>query len=334
PTSLHSELKMAFQIFVRGLEGKTTTYNDITSETKIKDIKKKVKEKIGIDVNEQRLIFVGKQLEDDKTAGHYNIVKSSTLHLVVREKRHDSKKDVELTTDPDMITLDDDPKNLRAKMPCGHAIGAESLTAYCRSLVSEGKFQFYCPYIDPTSNDRCYSEWQYADILRIGLLNDEEREYFETKISENYSFRALGVQECPQCSTFCERIDKNRSSVICIICSRKPGAKEFAFCWYCLHEVKSKNSYRCDNNLCEGIDPRLVILKNAAKKEIGNISGVPSLRACPKSGTIIEHESRCKHMRCPCGQEFCLRNRETGAWPCGAYNSVCNIAPLQTTLPN
>ncbi len=31
--------------------------------------------------------------------------------------------DVELTYEPDMITWDDDPDNLRAKMPCGHAIG-------------------------------------------------------------------------------------------------------------------------------------------------------------------------------------------------------------------
>jgi len=33
-TALYSELKMVFQIFVYGLEGRTTTYNDITPETK------------------------------------------------------------------------------------------------------------------------------------------------------------------------------------------------------------------------------------------------------------------------------------------------------------
>ncbi|CAG8636087.1 9012_t:CDS:2, partial [Racocetra fulgida] len=119
-------------------------------------------------------------------------------------------------------------------MPCGHAIGPESLTAFCRSLVSEGKFQFFCPYTN---------QWQYIDIRKIGLLTDEECKYFETKISENYSRRALGVQECPQ-----------------------PGIREYAFCWYCLHEVYSFNSYRCTNDLCGGVDPRLAILKNANTK--------------------------------------------------------------------
>lgn len=31
--------------------------------------------------------------------------------------------DVELTSEPDMITFDDDKDGQRAKMPCGHAIG-------------------------------------------------------------------------------------------------------------------------------------------------------------------------------------------------------------------
>lgn len=30
---------------------------------------------------------------------------------------------IELTTEPDMITLDDDPSTRRAKMPCGHVMG-------------------------------------------------------------------------------------------------------------------------------------------------------------------------------------------------------------------
>jgi len=29
--------------------------------------------------------------------------------------------------------------------------GPESLTAYCRSLLTAGKFQFKCPYIDRTN---------------------------------------------------------------------------------------------------------------------------------------------------------------------------------------
>ena len=46
-------------------------------------IKERVEEKEGIPPVQQRLIFGGKQMADDKTAAEYNLEGGATLHLVL-----------------------------------------------------------------------------------------------------------------------------------------------------------------------------------------------------------------------------------------------------------
>jgi len=72
------------QIFVKTLTGSTITINNVQPTDTILVVKQKIKERQGIPINEQRLIFAGKQLDDNGTLMDYNIQKGSTLHLVLR----------------------------------------------------------------------------------------------------------------------------------------------------------------------------------------------------------------------------------------------------------
>ncbi|KAF7540878.1 hypothetical protein G7054_g1046 [Neopestalotiopsis clavispora] len=66
-------------IKVRTLTGKEIEL-DIESDYKIKE---KVEEKEGIPPVQQRLIYGGKQMVDDKTASEYELEGGATLHLVL-----------------------------------------------------------------------------------------------------------------------------------------------------------------------------------------------------------------------------------------------------------
>jgi len=83
-TIQHSE----FPIFVRNYEGKSTQFN-VTSNTCIADIKNMIysnsgKNGTGVPVDQQRLVFAGKELDNNLTINDYNIAKDNTVNLIMR----------------------------------------------------------------------------------------------------------------------------------------------------------------------------------------------------------------------------------------------------------
>eukprot|EP01130_Rhizamoeba_saxonica_P008362 TRINITY_DN337_c0_g1_i4.p1 TRINITY_DN337_c0_g1~~TRINITY_DN337_c0_g1_i4.p1 ORF type:complete len:152 (-),score=41.15 TRINITY_DN337_c0_g1_i4:53-508(-) len=83
-STLHLVLRLrgGLQIKVKTLTGKTISI-DVEPEDTVLRMKERVEEKEGIPPAQQRLIFGGRAMADDRTVADYNIEAEATLHLVL-----------------------------------------------------------------------------------------------------------------------------------------------------------------------------------------------------------------------------------------------------------
>ncbi|EXX69289.1 uncharacterized protein OCT59_011742 [Rhizophagus irregularis] len=80
PTSNEEE---RIRIFIMGINGRNIGV-EVWPSDEIRQLKENIKGELGIEPNQQRLIFAGKQLEDNLTLASYKIGSHSTIQLVVR----------------------------------------------------------------------------------------------------------------------------------------------------------------------------------------------------------------------------------------------------------
>ena len=78
-----SHIHVCQQIFIKTLTGRKAAYN-FEPENQVLAVKQALQEKEGIQVDQIRLIFSGKQLSDDRSLESYSINAGATIHMVLQ----------------------------------------------------------------------------------------------------------------------------------------------------------------------------------------------------------------------------------------------------------
>eukprot|EP00903_Cladosiphon_okamuranus_P012944 g12086.t1 len=71
------------QIWIKTLTGRKQQYS-FEPDNLVSMVKQALQEKEGIQVDQIRLIYSGKQLADDHTLSHYNVAAGGTIHMVLQ----------------------------------------------------------------------------------------------------------------------------------------------------------------------------------------------------------------------------------------------------------
>ena len=82
----HGSSSATIVVDVKTITGEIIPLDDVMPGSMVEALKWKVHDKMGIPVDQQRLIFVGKELENGQTLVEYNIVDKSLVYLVLKQE--------------------------------------------------------------------------------------------------------------------------------------------------------------------------------------------------------------------------------------------------------
>ena len=223
---------------------------------------------------------------------------------------------------PCMVTFEEYDTPECVVLPCSHVIHPDALMAACQNEVFDNrKWEIHC------FQPGCSKEWPLSFVAKCGATR-KELELLEKGLSENHCNQnpAADIRQCPGCHSYCERVDPSNARARCWQCTKKAG-KAYEFCWECFGEWIG--DHKCP------ISEVIKVLASAPEKDINGVK-CPSIRACPKCNSLVEHVKNCKHMNCKsCKQQFCfvcLRLNVSGSWQCGESYTRCDPAPRQQRL--
>lgn len=347
-----------FGIFVKTLTNKSIAI-DVEPSTTVEALKATVGQREGLEAPDVRLIWAGKELQNHLTISDYGIQKDSTLFLVMRMKGGAEEKltrvldngtrvsinakGVKLSPHPCMITFEAEPDDPRAETPCGHAITPGALTGLVRSLIDSGSYKVTCPMIKPGSGvtskpKACGVEWEYPWIRKVGLLQPDECQKFELRLSLNAANNITGFYAvtCANCK---EMMTRENESVIRMQCPYKKC--QYVFCVLCNGKWIGKWSDKhCGNVSCDSttqeFNKMLAQCPTITINFGAKIEGVPKYRICPQAGCrspVFEHGGDCKNFRCTkCDRKFCfsclVMADKPKIEPC-SLSKKCEVAPRQ-----
>ena len=216
------------------------------------------------------------------------------------------------------------------KLKCGHSICPDDILDHTWQQIKNLKHQISCA--------TCKEIIDIDDIIKLGLPEEREKQFITAAISVNFCF-SQDIQQCPRCSSYCQRRKTDEAQVTCIVCTKK-FKKPFRFCWHCLQEWNGLTD--CGNKYCSKQKSEQLYSSpmKTFKDNSGTVISFPQIRACPNCCTLIEHKDGCNEMTCEvCKHIFCiicLAPMRNGSLVCRSTswneNITCLPAPIQTKL--